>query len=251
VLQENPHDLLIRNLRPMGAELSDCLVHDGQIVKWAAGIDPSTASEVVDAGGSPLTTFLDSGELLAMPPGDLNIEFGDIPGMVAPVTRIATIYTSQITQLEATYTQTIASWTEEYLTEEGVTLEDGVLDDFDDDTLVHLIERAFNLSPTEPDYTVLTAGSGTAGLPIISLQDLGSGERLTVEFIRLKSTVATDLSYSPGFADDLVGKFLASTRSETVTEIDSLWERVVIQDDFTTTRKSERFARVEVELVSP
>ena len=100
--------------------------------------------------------------------------------------------------------------------------------------------------PTVYDYTNLTPGTGTAGLPYISLEELGSGERLTIEYIRLKSTVATDLTYSPVFADDLGGSFLASTLTETVTEIDSLWERVVIQDDYTTTQKPERFARVEV-----
>ncbi|MEP4076277.1 Calx-beta domain-containing protein [Haloferula sp.] len=219
----------------------------GNVTANTAGTD-SGSWRVVDAMGDPLTSYIDSGSLLAMPPGDLNVEFSEVAGMVAPSERSATVYSSQITQLDVTYTQSMASWTEKYLTDEGVTSEDGTLDDYDDDTIVHLLERAFNLVPTVSDYTNLTPGTGTSGLPAIYLDDLGSGERLTIEYIRMKSTIATDLTYSPVFADTLGGSFSASAETEAVTEIDSLWERVIIQDDYTTSQKTERFGRVEVEV---
>jgi hypothetical protein len=219
----------------------------GSITANATGTDLG-AWRVVDGDSTPLTEYIDTGSLLAMPPGDLNVEFREVSGMVAPAERVATVYTSQITQLDVVYTQTMASWTQKYLTDEGVVSGDGPLDDYDGDALVHLIERAFNLLPTVSDHFTMTPGTGTSGLPSITVQDLGSGDRLTIEYLRLKSTVATDLTYSPVFGSDLSG-FAASTQLESVTEIDSLWDRVIIQDDYTTTQMPDRFARVEVELI--
>ncbi len=101
--------------------------------------------------------------------------------------------------------------------------------DPDGDGVENLKEFASNLNPTTADEAVLVAGSGTSGLPLVEVRNVSGGERLVVEYIRRLGI--GDLVYTPLFGMDLGDPGTWSTGGvETVTPIDSSFERVVRED---------------------
>ena len=113
-----------------------------------------------------------------------------------------------------------------------------LLQDDDADGSSNLLEYAFNTQPGSPDAQSLTASTGTIGLPLITRV----GGLLRIEFLRRKATTNSGLTYEPQFSDTLVDPWSPPTATPTIIDIDSTWERVIIEDDQPTATK--RFARV-------
>ncbi len=117
-------------------------------------------------------------------------------------------------------------------------------EDPDHDGVNNLLERAFNLSPLQPGAATLITGTGTTGLPNIRSTGSGASRRLKIEYLRRKSSTNPGLSYTPQFLSELGTASQDFTGPETVQSIDSVWERVTVDD--TTTGEPKRFGRVRV-----
>ena len=115
--------------------------------------------------------------------------------------------------------------------------------DPDKDGLVNLLERAFNLNPNQPALPILTAGTGTTGLPLI--RRTGQPPVFSIQYLRLKAATNPELIYTPQFSSSLDGTWSAFTGTETVQSIDSEWERVTVEDAITNP-PSTRFGKVKV-----
>lgn len=117
--------------------------------------------------------------------------------------------------------------------------------DPDNDGLSNLLERAFNLPPLLAGVVTLQAGTGTSGVPLVSLVH-AEVPLLTIEFIRLKASTNSGLIYTPQFSSTLDERHWNSAiGAETVESIDETWERVKVTD--TITSAPRRFGRVKVE----
>jgi len=121
------------------------------------------------------------------------------------------------------------------------------LADPDGDGSQNLVEYAFNSNPTTPSSLPIVAGTGIGGLPLVRLENIEGRDRLTIEFVRRKSSTNPQIIYTPEFSSTLaVGDWLPGGLI-TVTSIDASWERVKIVDaDLPGTK---RFGRVRVTLL--
>jgi hypothetical protein len=118
--------------------------------------------------------------------------------------------------------------------------------DPDKDGLLNLIERAFNLHPLQASTTILTTGTGTSGLPLVTAQGEPGNLRLRMEYIRRKSNTNPGLSYLPQFSGSLrddAPEGWQPVAGETVSSVDDRWERVVVEGAPDPVR---RFGRVKV-----
>ena len=120
----------------------------------------------------------------------------------------------------------------------------GARDDADGDSLSNFIEQAFNLDPTRGDLRTLAPGSGTSGLPLITVTGNGTTAHLRVEYIRRRNA---GLTYTVQFASGLSPvDWQPAAAAETVTPIDDDWERVVVEDSESVATMPLRFGRVVV-----
>ncbi len=126
--------------------------------------------------------------------------------------------------------------------------------DADGDGLSNLLEYASNLNPATADTFSVTPGSGTNGLPATVLLT-SPDKRLRVEFLRRKATTGSGLVYTAQFCDTLLetgtgtGAWADATATPVITNIDEIWERVVIEDS--TPNAPRRFARVKIIYTQP
>lgn len=122
------------------------------------------------------------------------------------------------------------------------------LHDPDFDGIPNLIEYASGLDPWEAIPTVIAPGSGTRGLPHISVTGAKGSEKLRLEYVRRTASSLPGIVYQPQFSDNLLqagaGSWQAATGSQAITPIDASWERVVIED--TVAGAGKRFGRVKV-----
>lgn len=133
---------------------------------------------------------------------------------------------------------TLDSWASDFGLS-GNSLLPGADDDGDGVSLIE--EYAYNLDPTVSDSQLLTPGSGTSGLPSIRLV----GGRLQVEFLRRLQDAG--MTTSALFSGTLPDRFQISSETESVTAINSDFERVVVTDSETTSSAVRRFAKVVIE----
>jgi hypothetical protein len=110
------------------------------------------------------------------------------------------------------------------------------------DKVSNLLKFAFNMNASGPDVRVL-ATDGVAGLPQVTLDRSGAQPVLRLQFLRRKSS---GLIYTPQRSSNL-GDFVEMTGTQTVTSIDSQWERVSISEPVSSATPSS-FARVQVSL---
>ncbi|MDB6079591.1 MAG: type sorting protein, partial [Akkermansiaceae bacterium] len=113
------------------------------------------------------------------------------------------------------------------------------------DGVANLLKYAFFLDGTSADNRTLTPGSGVSGLPAISIGNgSNDGNVLRIEFIR---RMGGGLTYTPKISATLTaGSFVAMTaQTTTVTPVDTLRERVVIESQLDPTAPAA-FAVVEV-----
>ncbi len=111
------------------------------------------------------------------------------------------------------------------------------------DGVSSLLKYAFNLAPlagslNQPNIAILPS-SGDAGLPHISRTPSG---QLQITYLRRKASTYPGITYTPE-TGSILSDFAALTATETVTSIDTNWERVTITDSSTA---SKRFGRVKV-----
>ncbi len=109
------------------------------------------------------------------------------------------------------------------------------------DGVPNLLKYAFNMNASGPDVSVLTP-VGSSGLPQVLLDESGEEPVLKVEFLRRKGS---GLVYTPERATSL-DAFTAMTGAQTVTPINSEWERVSVIETNPPTSASSGFARVRV-----
>ena len=118
--------------------------------------------------------------------------------------------------------------------------------DPDHDSLVNLLERAFNLNPNQSALAILIAGSGTTGLPLI--RRAGQPPVFSIQYLRRKPSANSGLTYTPQFCSSLTASgldgWVTATGTETVQSIDSEWERVTVEENASANEK--RFGRVKV-----
>ncbi len=111
------------------------------------------------------------------------------------------------------------------------------------DGVENLLKYAFNMNPAGPDVSVLATG-GSSGLPQISVDSSGAEPVLKVAFLRRKGS---GLIYTPQRSDTL-GTFVAMTGTQTVTSIDTQWERVTVEEPAPPATAPSAFGRVRVSL---
>jgi hypothetical protein len=122
-------------------------------------------------------------------------------------------------------------------------------EDPDHDGLVNLLERAFNLTPTQPALPILAADTGTTGttgLPLVRATGKPGARVFSLQYLRRKAAANSGLTYTPQFASALGGSgdWSAATGTETVQSIDAEWERVTVEED--ASGREKRFGRVKV-----
>ena len=113
------------------------------------------------------------------------------------------------------------------------------------DGIPNLLKYAFGMAAASPDVTVLVPGTGSTGLPCITLDQSGDPVMLRLEYLRRKNSL---LTYIPRKSLDLqTWQALGTTTPLSVTDVDAEWERVVFAEpcDPATT---VCFGRVEVML---
>lgn len=131
-------------------------------------------------------------------------------------------------------TNTYVGWRTGFFSEyeradEGIS---GPAADPDGDAIPNISEYAFNLSPVSANAMTVTAGSGTAGMPLITKVGSGQEPLLRLEFLRRKASSSPSVTYFPQFSTDLSSSgpegWTTAANPEVVTSIDSVWERVII-----------------------
>ena len=109
------------------------------------------------------------------------------------------------------------------------------------DGVPNLLKYAFNMNVSQPDVRVMVPGSGTRGLPSITLRQNGASSVLRFEFVR---RIGSGLVYTPQMSVDLAASsWLSGSNSPTVTPIDGTWERAVYEGPVST---PQCFGRVMV-----
>ncbi|MGD7651900.1 MAG: InlB B-repeat-containing protein, partial [Verrucomicrobiales bacterium] len=95
------------------------------------------------------------------------------------------------------------------------------------DGVENLLKFAFHMDGGGPDVRVLEAGSGTSGLPVLTLDSSGGSPVVSFEFLRMKGG---GRAYAPERAGSRAGAVWEElTGTWTVTEIDEIWERVRVE----------------------
>jgi hypothetical protein len=144
-------------------------------------------------------------------------------------------------------TEDFTAWQRLYFrpTEIATPATSGPLADPDHDGIGNLLEFALNLDPTFSERATMTADTGVRGLPLAGLATISSADHLTLEFVRRTSGSGAALTCKAEFSSDLVT--WSTTGTETITAINSRWERVKTVDSLTMVGSVHRFARMKAE----
>lgn len=118
----------------------------------------------------------------------------------------------------------------------------GGLDQVDGNGVPNLVRYAFNLSANDPMAKV-TPGTGTAGTPLIFFDKVNG--RLCIELVRRRADLHPEIGYHVEFCDKL-GLWTPAGTVRSVSPIDSLFERVVWEDEVTRASANSRFGRVRI-----
>ena len=105
----------------------------------------------------------------------------------------------------------------------------------------YVIDFAFNLEPEFSDRDIMVPGTGTMGLPYWQFADEPG---FSVEYLRRKD--ATGTTYAVQFTDDLLTSNWVASVTESVSNINATWERVIVMDDVNPTNAATRFGRVTI-----
>ncbi len=149
-------------------------------------------------------------------------------------------------QVDSLASESFTAWEKLYFTpaEMGAPTTSGPLEDPDLDGVTNLMEFALNLDPTFGEPVVMTPGTGVRGLPICRLENLAGADRLTIEFVRQTAGSGGGLTYPVEYSSDL--SVWEAVGTESVTVLNSRWERVKRSDSLSTTNTAKRFVRLRV-----
>ena len=230
-------DLFIDHSQPAGENKAPTALASASVVNAAIGAVDLTGSLSIDSDGSISSyAWIWSG--------------GSATGISPSVTLSGgtTVITLTVTDNQgATGTATVTvhvNDTGHILSQAGLSGSAAALDATPfNDGVPNLLKYAFNMNAAGPDVSVLTS-SGSSGLPQITVDSSGAEPVLKVAFLRRKGS---GLIYTPQRSDTL-GIFFAMTGNQTVTSIDTQWERVIVEDSAPPATLSSAFARVEVSL---
>ena len=144
--------------------------------------------------------------------------------------------------------ESFADWKHWYFTPTQISNSEvsGPLADFDGDGLVTLIEFALNLDPTFNERATMISGTGLRGLPLVRVESGAGGDHLTIEFVRRTAAGGSGVTCIPQFSDDLSDWQIGGT--ESVTPINSRWDRVKVTDTAVVSSVAKRFVRLKVVL---
>lgn len=134
---------------------------------------------------------------------------------------------------------TFAAWRATHFSGADIVTLGDALSDPDSDGSSNLLEYAFNADPNMP-------GAGADGLPVVRVESVGGQDRMTLEFVRRKSSTNPQITYAPEFSSTLASGDWQAAGTSTVTSIDANWERVKVTDSIAASPR--RFARVRVTL---
>jgi hypothetical protein len=124
----------------------------------------------------------------------------------------------------------------------GLNAEPGAIPS--NDGVANLLKYAFNMNAAGVDVRTLVPGTGTAGLPVVRYIS-GTSPVIRYEFIRRKNS---GLTYTPRQSSGLTtGSWQAATGTNTVTQMDATWERVVIEQPYSV-GTARRFLQMQVNL---
>ena len=145
-----------------------------------------------------------------------------------------------------TVTDTFNSWSSRFFTptELGNSQISGPAADPEGDSVANLLEFAFNLQPRIADRSVIVAGAGTSGPPLVRLETINNQKVLTIEFVRRRAAGSPGITYHAEFNGDLTTAGWSETGTATVTQIDDTWERVKVTDS--AINQTKRFGRIRV-----
>jgi hypothetical protein len=109
----------------------------------------------------------------------------------------------------------------------------------------NILKYAFNLDGSGPDLSQLEPATGLAGLPLFSFVTAAGQSHFRLEYLRRKGS---GLSYLPKTSSSLAaGSFAPMGGVETVVDIDSTWERVIVMEPVNPALVKRRFGIVDVE----
>jgi hypothetical protein len=91
----------------------------------------------------------------------------------------------------------------------------------------------------------MTLGTATSSMPCIRVENQAGADRLTMEFVRMKQTSGSGLTYIPQFSSDLTNWQAVGTEIS-ATPIDGNRDRVKIANSVTLSGSGKRFARLKV-----
>lgn len=110
------------------------------------------------------------------------------------------------------------------------------------DGVSNLLKYAFNLDPAGPSRYSLVPGTGTSGLPVVSVTRASDETWFQLEYVRRRNG---ELRYQPEISTNLVD-FHPMTGAAAVTAIDDDWERVVMRQIVDVAATPALFGRVAV-----
>ncbi|MGJ8654790.1 MAG: InlB B-repeat-containing protein, partial [Opitutaceae bacterium] len=98
------------------------------------------------------------------------------------------------------------------------------------DGVPNLIKFAFNMNGSGPDSGTLVPSVGVSGLPVLSFDSSGAALVFRFEYVRMKNP---NLFYTPQRSSTLLGnQWEAMPGALSLSDIDNLWERVVIEHPY-------------------
>lgn len=141
------------------------------------------------------------------------------------------------------------TWQKLYFSPADIALptETGPLADFDKDGICNLLEFSLNLDPSFSEQAAMTSSTGLRGLPLVRVETVGGSDRVTVEFVRRTTGSGAGLACVAQFSS-IMDNDWQTMGTETVTALNSRWERVKVVDSVNTGDATKRFARLMVTL---
>jgi len=112
------------------------------------------------------------------------------------------------------------------------------------DGLINLVKYAFNLDGSRADHRAMVPGTGTSGLPHVSIEGSGDHSILRLEYLRRRSG---GIQYVAERSASLVaGSYSSFVAEPEVIGIDEEWERIIHREPFDPALEPKNFGRVRV-----